>query len=101
MSFTKRNVDNPGPFVLSLCAYMMVRVRNLLAKFCEILVYKVIAPHSRKPKIRNMNPKFSKLAKGGPELNPGLYFLRSLLVTNCHIKWIKLTMYVWLFEWVA
>ena len=45
------------------------RVRNLLAKFCEILVYKVIASHSRKPKIRNMNQKFSKLAKGGPELN--------------------------------
>ena len=47
----------------------MPRVRNLLAKFCEILVYKVIASHSRKPKIRNMNPKFSKLAKSGPELS--------------------------------
>ena len=45
------------------------RVRNLLAKFCEFCVYQVIASHPRKPKIRNISPKFSKLAKGGPELS--------------------------------
>ena len=46
----------------------MCRVRNLLAKFCEFSVYKVIASHPHKPKIRNISPKFSKLAKGGAEL---------------------------------
>ena len=40
------------------------RVRNLLAKFREFCVYEVIKSHSRKPKIGNMSPKFSKLAKG-------------------------------------
>ena len=44
------------------------RVRNLLAKFCEFCVYKVIVSHPSKPKIRNMSPKFSKLVKGGAEL---------------------------------
>ena len=58
--------------VMNLLPYVRSRVRNLLAKFCEILVYKVIASHSRKPKIRNMNQKFSKLAKGGPELSKKL-----------------------------
>ena len=45
------------------------RVRNLLAKFLEFFVYKVIASHPCKPKMRNMSPKFSKIAKGGPELS--------------------------------
>ena len=37
--------------------------------FCEYCVYKLIASHPCKPKIRNKSPKFSKLAKGGPELS--------------------------------
>ena len=40
-----------------------IRVHNLLAKFREFCVYKVIASHPCKPKMRNMSPKFSKLAK--------------------------------------
>ena len=47
---------------------MTIRVRNLLAKFCEFCVYKVIASHPSKPKIRNMSPNFPKLAKAGAEL---------------------------------
>ena len=31
----------------------------------------MIASHSREPKNRNMSPKFSKLAKGDPELSYG------------------------------
>ena len=46
----------------------LFRFRNHLAKFWEFCVFKVIATHSRKQQIRNFSPKFSKLAKGGPEL---------------------------------
>ena len=49
--------------------FTMIRVRNFFAKFLEFCVYKVIASHPSKPKIRNMSPKFSELMKGGADLN--------------------------------
>ena len=51
----------------NFCDCLGSRVRNLLAKFREFYVYKVIVSHLSKPKIHNMSPKFSKLAKGGQE----------------------------------
>ena len=55
----------PTTFIM---LWKISRARNLLAKFREFCVHKVIASHSRKPKIRDMSPKFSKLDEGGAEL---------------------------------
>ena len=65
----------------------MIRVRNLLAKLWEFCVYKVISSHSRNPKNRNISPKFSKLAKGGPDLShdkAGVDILDYLAVQYSH-----------------
>ena len=47
----------------------MIRVRKLHGKCREFYVYKLILSHLRKPKTRNMSPKFTQLVTDGLELN--------------------------------
>ena len=48
---------------------LVARLQDLLGKFCENCVYLSIAPHLRKPKIRNMCTNFSQPAKDGLKFN--------------------------------
>ena len=57
-----------APFPPAFGDLFMNRPRNLCYKFGEFYVYKLIASHLRRQKLRNYHTKFTQLITGGPEL---------------------------------
>ena len=56
-------------FGLCRISCILTRVRNCCYEFGEFCVYRLIPPHLRKPKWRNMWTKFTQLITGNGKLN--------------------------------
>ena len=66
----RKNSLKPGQILpLHASVFHLYRVRNLCDVFREFCVYKLVASHLRKPKKRNMYPKFTQHVTDGPELS--------------------------------
>ena len=68
--WTKRCILSCANSVSWLPLGVDISLRHLNDKFCENCVYKSIAPHLHRPKLRNICKNFSKPVNDEPELTP-------------------------------